>query len=135
MLAFVSDLGAAGSAMREAFPALERLADVLVLARSGRISRSGEAGKYSYLVHGRGCRMIGPGGVDVDVDFFGGVAAFDFWRLRCYGQSLPTPVDPTTEELRAAVENLKDVLEEASPGWFTVSSIHDGPAGADVSGA
>ncbi|MFD5616670.1 DUF6896 domain-containing protein [Kitasatospora sp. NPDC127060] len=106
--------------MREAFPALERLADVLMLARSGQISRSGEAGRYSYLVHGRGCRMISPDGVDVDVDFFGGVAAFDFWRLRCYGQNLPTPVDPTTEELRGAIENLKDVLAEVSPGWFTV---------------
>ncbi|MFB7476844.1 DUF6896 domain-containing protein [Kitasatospora sp. NPDC056184] len=135
MLAFVSDLGAAGTAMREAFPALERLADVLVFTRSGRISRRGEAGRYSYLVHGAGCRMTGPGGIDVDVDFVGGAEAFDFWRLRCYGQSLPTPVDPTAEELRAAVENLKDVLAEVRPGWFTVSSNHDGPAGADVSGA
>ncbi|MGV9270661.1 DUF6896 domain-containing protein [Kitasatospora sp. NPDC003701] len=133
MLAFVRDLGAAGTAMREAFPALERLADVLVLARSGQISRSGEAGRYSYLVHGAGCRMTGPSGIDVD--FVDGAEAFDFWRLRCYGQSLPTPVDPTAEELRAAVENLKDLLAEVRPGWFTVSGHHDGLAGTDVSGA
>ncbi|MFI5532102.1 DUF6896 domain-containing protein [Kitasatospora sp. NPDC051853] len=135
MLAFVGDLAAAGSAMHEAFPVLERLADVVVLARSGRISRRGEAGRYSYVVHGRGCRMIGPGGVDVDVDFFGEVAAFDFSRLEYYGKSLPTPVVPTTEELRAAVESLKDVLAEVSPGWFTVSGVHGGLAGADASGA
>ncbi|GAA1185503.1 hypothetical protein F4556_000105 [Kitasatospora gansuensis] len=121
MLGFLDDLDAADAAMRDAFPALEQLADVLALARSGRISRSGEAGRYNYLVHGAGCRMTGPDGIDIDVDFIGGAAAFDFWRLRCYGQSLPTPVDPTAEELRAAVESLKDLLAEVRPGWFTVS--------------
>ncbi|MFJ8473798.1 DUF6896 domain-containing protein [Kitasatospora sp. NPDC094011] len=135
MLGFVGDLGAASTAMREAFPTLERLADVLAHARSGRISRSGEAGRYSYLVHGAGCRMTGPGGIDVDVDFVGEAEVFDFWRLRCYGQSLPTPVDPTTEELRAAVESLKDLLAEVRPGWFTVSSNHDGLVEADASDA
>lgn len=129
MLGFVSDLGAAGAAMREAFPSLERLADVLVLARSGQVSRGGEAGKYSYLVHGAGCRMTGPGGIDIDVDFVDAAEVFDFWRLRCYGQSLPAPVDPTDEELRVAVESLGDLLAEVRPGWFTVSDSHEGRAG------
>lgn len=133
VVGFVSALGAASAAVREAVPSMERLADLLVLAHSGNISRHGEAGGYSYAVHGVGCRLAGPDGIDIDVDFAAdGTEVFDFWRLRCYGQSLPAPVDPSVEDLRSAVEELKDLLTEVRPGWFTVSGPHrdafEGPA-------
>lgn len=39
VLGFVSALDTASATLREALPQMERLADMLVLARSGRISR------------------------------------------------------------------------------------------------
>ncbi|WSI45695.1 hypothetical protein OG585_54285 (plasmid) [Streptomyces sp. NBC_01340] len=60
-------------------PSLDRLADLLVLARSGEISRRGEVGGYSYAVHGAGCRLASPNGSDIDVDFAAdGTELFDF---------------------------------------------------------
>lgn len=106
-------------------PSLERLADVLQLARSRQISRSGEAGGYLYKVHGAGCRFTSRDGTVIDVDFTAeGTETFDLWRLRCYGQSLPEPFDPTFEELRSAVEALTPLLAEVRPGWFTVADAH-----------
>lgn len=106
-------------------PPLEQLADVLRLARSRRISRSGEAGGYLYKVHGAGCRFTSQDGTVIDVDFAAeGTEIFDLWRLRCYGQSLPEPFDPTFEELRSAVEGLKPPLVEVRPGWFTVPNAN-----------
>ncbi|MGW7042179.1 DUF6896 domain-containing protein [Streptomyces avermitilis] len=133
VLGFVGALSAARAAVREAMPALDRLADLLVLAHSGEMSRRGEAGGYSYAVHGVGCRLASPDGFDIDVDFAAdGTEIFDFWRLRRFGQSLPMPVDPSAEDLRSAVEGLEDVLTEVRPGWFTASgSLRDafeGPA-------
>lgn len=122
VLGFVGALGAARAAARESMPSLDRLADLLVLARSGEISRRGEVGGYSYAVHGAGCRLASPNGSDIDVDFAAdGTEIFDFWRLRRFGRSLPTPVDPSAEDLRSAVEELKDLLTEVRPGWFTAS--------------
>ncbi|MEL5953984.1 hypothetical protein AADR41_04200 [Streptomyces sp. CLV115] len=139
MLAFVDALGTARAAVRMSVPSLHRLADLLALARSGEISRRGEVGGYSYAVHGAGCRPAGPDGIDIDVDFTAdGTEIFDFWRLRLFGRSRPTPVDPTPKDLRSAVEALDDVLTEVGPGWFTVSgtpqdavegrAVHSDPA-------
>ncbi|MCX4598533.1 hypothetical protein OG819_56470 [Streptomyces sp. NBC_01549] len=98
-------------------PSLDRLADLLVLARSGEISRRGEVGGYSYAVHGAGCRLASPNGIDIDVDFAAdGTELFDFWRLRRFGRSLLTLVAPSAEDLRSAVEELKDLLTEVRPG-------------------
>ena len=72
VLGFVGALGAARAAVRESMPSLDRLADLLVLARSGEISRRGEVGGYSYAVHGAGCRLTSPNGIDIDVDFAAG---------------------------------------------------------------
>ncbi|MFF4161589.1 DUF6896 domain-containing protein [Streptomyces sp. NPDC001678] len=127
MLGFVSALGAASTAVQEAMPSLKRLADLLPLTHSGEISRHGEAGGYSYAVHGFGCRLTGLDGIDIDVDFAAdGAEIFDFWRLRFYGRSLPASVDPSAEDLRSAVEELKGLLTEVRPGWFTVSGPHQG---------
>ncbi|MGW2868025.1 DUF6896 domain-containing protein [Kitasatospora sp. NPDC001225] len=118
VLGFLAALDRAEAALCEAVPPLERLADILAAARSGRISRSGEAGGYAYLVHGAGCRMTDQAGVQIDVDFIDGTAAFDLWRLRCYGRSLATPVEWPSEEPGPAVRGLDDLLVELRPGWF-----------------
>ncbi|MEU1918393.1 hypothetical protein ABZ525_39740 [Streptomyces massasporeus] len=116
-------LNAIVEAMRVAIPSLERLADVLGLARSRRISRSGHIGTYSYKVHGTGCRFVSDNGTVVDVDFAAdGSEVFDPWRLRWYGLSLPEPLDVTDQDLRSAVRSLQPLLDEVRPGWFSVAN-------------
>lgn len=56
VLGYVRALNTVDEAMRVALPSLDRLADLLGLARSRRISRSDRIGVYSYTVHGAGCR-------------------------------------------------------------------------------
>ncbi|MFD0039493.1 DUF6896 domain-containing protein [Streptomyces anulatus] len=68
MLRYVRALNTVDEAMRAALPSLDRLADVLGLARSRRISRSGRIGTYSYTVHGAGCRFVSDNGTEVDVE-------------------------------------------------------------------
>ncbi|MFF8782850.1 DUF6896 domain-containing protein [Streptomyces sp. NPDC015140] len=122
MLGYVRTLNAIDEAMRVAIPSLEGLADVLGLARSRRISRSGHISAYSYTVHGAGCRFVSGSGTEVDVDFeANGSAIFDLWRLRWYGLSLPDPLDVTDEDLRSAVRSLQPLLAEVRPGWFSVA--------------
>ncbi|MFE1029284.1 DUF6896 domain-containing protein [Streptomyces sp. NPDC058818] len=123
VLGYIRALNAIDEAMRVAIPSLERLADVLGLARSRRISRSGHIGTYSYTVHGAGCRFISENGTEVDVDFEAdGSEVFDLWRLRWYGLSLPDPLDVTDEDLRSAVRSLQPLLDEVRSGWFSVAS-------------
>ncbi|WP_406460222.1 hypothetical protein OHB07_00095 [Streptomyces sp. NBC_00111] len=123
VLGFVGALNAVDEAMRAAIPSLERLADVLGLVRSRRISRSGQVGTYSYTVHGAGCRFASDNGTEVDVDFAAeGSEIFDLWRLRWYGLSLPEPLDVTDQDLRTAVRSLQPLLAEVRPGWFSVAS-------------
>ncbi|MEU7665629.1 hypothetical protein AB0B60_45340 [Streptomyces lincolnensis] len=123
VLGYVRALNAIDEAMRVAIPSLERLADVLGLARSRRISRSGHIGTYSYKVHGAGCRFVSDNGTVVDVDFAAdGSEVFDLWRLRWYGLSLPEPLDVTDQNLRSAVRSLQPLLDEVRPGWFNVAS-------------
>ncbi len=123
MLGYVHALNAIDGAMRVAIPSLERLADVLGVARSRQISRSGHIGTYSYTVHGTGCRFVSGNGTEVDVDFAtDGSEVFDLWRLRWYGLSLPEPLDLTDQDLRAAVRSLHPLLTEVRPGWFSVAN-------------
>ncbi|MFB6718368.1 MULTISPECIES: DUF6896 domain-containing protein [unclassified Streptomyces] len=124
VLGYVHALNAIDEAMKVAIPSLERLADVLGLARSRRrISRSGHIGTYSYTVHGAGCRFVSDNGTEVDVDFAAdGSNIFDLWRLRWYGLSLPEPLDVTDQDLRSAVRSLQPLLTEVRPGWFSVAS-------------
>ncbi|MFK4108008.1 DUF6896 domain-containing protein [Streptomyces sp. NPDC002176] len=124
MLGYVHALNAIDEAMRVAIPSLERLGDVLGLVRSRRIiSRSGRVGTYSYTVHGAGCRFVSDDGTEVDVDFAAdGSEVFDLWRLRCYGLSLPEPLDVTDQDLRSAVRSLQPLLDEVRPGWFSVAN-------------
>lgn len=124
VLGYVHALNAIDEAMKVAIPSLERLADVLGLARSRRqINRSGHIGTYSYTVHGAGCRFVSDNGTEVDVDFAAdGSEVFDLWRLRCYGLSLPKPLDVTDQDLRSAVRSLQPLLTEVRPGWFSVAN-------------
>ncbi|MFF1474114.1 hypothetical protein OG981_07950 [Streptomyces mirabilis] len=123
VLGYVRALNAIDEAMRAAIPSLERLADVVGLARSRRISRSGHIGTYSYKVHGAGCRFVSDNGTEVDVDFAAdGSEVFDLWRLRWYGLSLPEPLDVTDQDLRSAVQSLQPLLNEVRPGWFSVAN-------------
>ncbi|QHC18852.1 hypothetical protein GR131_27310 [Streptomyces sp. GF20] len=123
VLAYVHDLNAIDEAVRVAIPSLERLADVLGLARSRQINRSGHVGTYSYTVHGAGCRFVCDNGTEVDVDFAAdGGEVFDLWRLRWYGLSLPEPLDVTDQDLRSAVRSLQPLLTEVRPGWFSVAN-------------
>ncbi|MFI5749861.1 DUF6896 domain-containing protein [Streptomyces sp. NPDC051644] len=122
VLGYVRALNAIDEVMRVALPSLERLADIVGLARSCRISRSDHIGTYAYQVHGAGCRFVGGNGTEVDVDFAAdGSEVFDFWRLRWYGLSLPEPVHVTDEDLQAAVRLLQPLLNEVRPGWFSVA--------------
>ncbi|GAA2301243.1 hypothetical protein GCM10010234_50180 [Streptomyces hawaiiensis] len=122
VVGFIRSLGAADAALRQAVPSLERLADLLAKARSGEISRKGEAGGYAYAVHGFGCLLTSPDGIDIDVDFTAdGREIFDLWRLGRYARSLPSATVPSAEDLRSAVEELPGLLTEVRPGWFTVS--------------
>ncbi|MET7370316.1 hypothetical protein ABZS61_31510 [Streptomyces sp. NPDC005566] len=122
VLGYVRALNAIDEVMRVALPSLERLADIVGLARSRRISRSDHIGTYAYQVHGAGCRFAIGNGTEVDVDFAAdGSEVFDFWRLRWYGLSLPEPVDVTDEDLQAAVRLLQPLLNEVRPGWFSVA--------------
>ncbi|WP_372347953.1 helix-turn-helix domain-containing protein [Streptomyces sp. KL116D] len=122
VLGYVNDLNSASEAMRAAFPSLGQLAGVLGLVRTRQIGRRGEAGDYSYSVHGAGCLFTSQEGAEIDVDFEpDGTAVFDFWRLHFYARSLPDPLDLTDEDLRSAVESLSPLLIEARPGWFTAA--------------
>ncbi|MFG2348696.1 DUF6896 domain-containing protein [Streptomyces phaeochromogenes] len=123
VLGYVYAPNAIDGAMRAAIPSLERLADLLGLARSRRISLSDHLGTYSYKVHGAGCRFVSDNGTEVDVDFAAdGSEVFDLWRLRGYGLSLPEPVDVTDEDIRSAVRSLQPLLNEVRPGWFSVAN-------------
>ncbi|MFJ3213573.1 DUF6896 domain-containing protein [Streptomyces flaveolus] len=123
MLGYVRALNAIDEAMRVAIPSLERLADVVGLARSRRINRSDHIGTYFYEVHGAGCRFVSDNGTEVDVDFAAdGSEVFDLWRLRGYGLSLPEPLDVTDQDLRSAVRSLQPLLNEVRPGWFSVAN-------------
>ncbi|MDQ0955743.1 hypothetical protein QFZ24_009666 [Streptomyces phaeochromogenes] len=123
VLGYVHALNAMDEAMRVAIPTLERLADVLGLVRSRRISRSDHIDTYSYTVHGAGCRFVSDNGTEVDVDFAAdGSEVFDLWRLRWYGLSLPEPLDVTDQDLRSAVRSLQPLLDEVRPGWFSVAN-------------
>ncbi|MFD5208942.1 DUF6896 domain-containing protein [Streptomyces anulatus] len=122
VLGYVRALNTVDEAMRVALPSLDRLADLLGLARSRRISRSDRIGIYSYTVHGAGCRFVSDNGTEVDVDFTAdGSNVFDLWRLRQYGLSLPEPLEVTDDDLRAAVRSLRPLLNEVRPGWFGVA--------------
>ncbi|MBW8697978.1 hypothetical protein MBT84_00195 [Streptomyces sp. MBT84] len=136
VVGYIDALNAVGMAMRAAITPLERLGDMLTSARSHRIiGRSGEVGPYSYQVHGVGCLFISDNGTEIDVDFTAdGREIFDFWRLRCYGQSLPEPHVVTEQDLRSAVESLKPPLVEVRPGWFSAAQArlqHESDASAD----
>ncbi|MFF0189621.1 DUF6896 domain-containing protein [Streptomyces sp. NPDC005244] len=125
LLGFVAALDEARAAVRASIPAVKELGDLLALVRSGEIDRRGRAGGYAYVVHGAGCRLTSPAGIDVDVDFTAdGAEIFDFWRLRAYGRSLPTPVAPSEAGLRAAVEGLTTLLTKVAPGWFIAPASH-----------
>ncbi|OIJ93263.1 DUF6896 domain-containing protein [Streptomyces colonosanans] len=123
VLGYVRALNAIDEAMRVAIPSLERLADVVGLARSHQISRSDHIGTYFYKVHGAGCLFVSDNGTEVDVDFAAdGSETFDLWRLREYGLSLPEPLDVTDQDMRAALRSLQPLLNEVRQGWFSVAS-------------
>lgn len=69
VLGYVRALNAIDEAMRVAIPSLEQLADIVGLARSRQMGRSGHIGTYFYKVHGAGCRFVSDNGTEVDVDF------------------------------------------------------------------
>lgn len=123
VLGCVRTPNAIDEAMRVAIPSLGRLADVLGLARSRRISRRGHIGTCSCMVHGAGCRFVSGNGTEVDAGFEAdGSEIFDPWRLRWYGLGLPDPLDVTDEDLRSVVWSLQPLLAEVRPGWFSIAS-------------
>ncbi|MFC8510992.1 DUF6896 domain-containing protein [Streptomyces sp. NPDC057411] len=101
---YVEALNALDEAVRAAIPSLERLADVLGLVRSRRISSlSGQVGTYSYKVHGPGASSSATTALR---SMSTSPAGAEVWRLRWYGRSLPEPVDVTDEDLLSPLRSL-----------------------------
>ncbi|XXZ51031.1 hypothetical protein AAGT00_23720 [Streptomyces cavourensis] len=113
-------------ALAVAYPPFDTLENVLAAVRAGELERRGRTDSgYSYAVHGRGCRMTGPDGAEVDMDLLlDGAEAFDAWRLAAFARSVGMSPVPRDDELDGACRELvaEGLLVEPETGWFR---LHD----------
>jgi len=118
------------NALLRDFPEFERLDAVLQSARSGALARTARTvDGFGYSVHGRGCRLTGPDGIEVDIDLLpGGWEAFDIWRLERFAASAGVHPGPEKSTLLQQCHELvrAGVLCEPQEGWF--SSLKNRPA-------
>ncbi|MFI1940673.1 DUF6896 domain-containing protein [Streptomyces purpureus] len=110
------------TALAGIYPQFEALEHVLESVRAGELERKAQSSAgFSYSVHGRGCRMVGPDGAQIDLDLLlDGAEAFDAWRLRVFARSVgmsPVPLESDlVQECRAMVR--EGIMGEPEPGWF-----------------
>ncbi|WP_316776981.1 FG-GAP and VCBS repeat-containing protein [Streptomyces sasae] len=125
MNAFLESLGRLRSSLVREFPEFSSLATVLAGGRSGELARAGRTSEgVSYTVHGRGCRMTGPDGAEVDTDLLpDGCEAFDLWRLEAFARSRGSVSEPIGADLLISARELvnRGVLHEPRDGWFCLA--------------
>lgn len=110
------------TALAGSCPQFDTLEHVLEAVRAGELERRGKSDAgFSYSVHGRGCRMVGPDGAEIEMDLLlDGSEAFDGWRLEVFARSIGMSTVPSRGDLMRECRDLmqKGVLGEAEPGWF-----------------
>lgn len=106
------------------YPQFDGLENVLKAVRAGELDRRARSDTgFSYAVHGRGCRMAGPDGTEVDMDLLlDGSEAFDAWRLEVFARSADLDPVPSREGLAQACRDMarQGILDEPEPGWFRI---------------
>ena len=122
VLAFLNALDQIERYARQHLDGLERLSDILRLARSQKaIAPKGVIGEsLEYAVHGAGCRFV-LDGLEVDLDFTAdGSYAFDVWRLNAFVEALPGRELEESHDLETACRQLaaEELIHEIRPGWF-----------------
>ena len=128
VLAFLAALRRIDAYARAHLEGMERLSDILRLARSRRsIAPIGSIGEdLEYNVHGAGCRFV-LNGAEVDVDFTtDGACAFDAWRLDAFAEAQPIMESEEPHNWETACHLLlnEGLLQQIRPGWFApISSI------------
>ncbi|MGW0965608.1 DUF6896 domain-containing protein [Streptomyces sp. NPDC002516] len=128
---FLDALDRHRDALLREFPEFAGLDVVLRGVRSGALARSSRTAEgFVYAVHGRGCRLVGPDGWEVDLDLLpDGREAFDVWRLERFAASAgvnPVPERPAL--LQQCRELLRaGVLSEPEEGWFSPLRESDRP--------
>ena len=125
VLAFVAALDRVDAYARAHLEGMERLSDILRMARSQRsIPPKGVIGEdLEYQVHGAGCRFV-LDGAEVDVDFTtDGAVTFDAWRLDAFAeaQSALKPEEPHDWETACRLLVAEGFLQQIRPGWFAPS--------------
>lgn len=104
------------------YPQFDMLEHVLKAVRAGELERRGQTdGGFSYTVHGRGYRMVGPDGAEIEMDLLlDGSEAFDAWRLEVFARSIRMSPVPSKEDLMQVCRDMTQggVLDEPEPGWF-----------------
>jgi hypothetical protein len=112
------------TALLDDYPQFDTLAHVLEAVRAKEMDRRGESDAgFSYSVHGRGCLMVGPDGVQIEQDLLlNGSEAFDAWRLEVFARSVGMMSVPPRGDLVQACRDMtrEGILEEPEPGWFRV---------------
>jgi hypothetical protein len=104
------------------YPQFDTLEHVLEAVRAGELERRGQSDAgFSYSVHGRGCRMVGPDGAEIEMDLLlDGSEVFDAWRLEVFARSVGmSPVPPRGDLMQECRDMAqKRVLNEPESGWF-----------------
>ncbi|OAR25052.1 hypothetical protein A8W25_28730 [Streptomyces sp. ERV7] len=104
------------------YPQFDTLEHVLEAVRAGELERRGQSDAgFSYSVHGRGCRMVGADGAEIEMDLLlDGAEAFDVWRLEVFARSVGmSPVPPRGDLMQECRDMTQEgVLDEPEPGWF-----------------
>ena len=120
---FLNALDHNRNALLREFPEFERLDVVLQGVRSGALARTARTvDGFIYSVHGRGCCLTDPDGMEVDIDLLpGGWEAFDIWRLGRFAASVGvTPAPQESDLLHQCHELIRTgVLCEPQKGWFS----------------
>lgn len=111
-------------ALLDSYPRFDTLGHVLEAVRAGELERRGQSDVgYSYAVHGRGCRMVGPDGAQIEADLLlDGSEAFDAWRLEVFARSVGMIPVPSRDDLVRACRDMtrEGILDEPEAGWFRV---------------
>uniref|UniRef100_A0AAU2A8F8 DUF6896 domain-containing protein n=1 Tax=Streptomyces sp. NBC_00093 TaxID=2975649 RepID=A0AAU2A8F8_9ACTN len=110
------------TALVGSYPQFDSLDHVLKAVRARELERRAHSDVgFSYSIHGRGCRMIGPDGAVIDMDLLlDGSEAFDAWRLEVFARSVGMSPVPSRDDLVQECRGMAraGILTEPEPGWF-----------------